>query len=194
VGIGPYTNLHLLEAQHPGSLGRSKVFLMGGYICPTRAGYPDWGNDMDFNVQADVKSAHHVMQSSTPAFIPLSVTVETALRRSHLAGLRKAGPLGELIARQAEAFIQDEKIGERFAAACPRLPADIINFQHDPLACAVALGWRDGVEIEELRMVVEEQDGWLVERPDPAGSLVQVVRQVDGERFNQFWYETVTRR
>jgi inosine-uridine nucleoside N-ribohydrolase len=149
---------------------------------------------MDFNIQADVKSAHHVLQSSTPTFIPLSVTVETALRRSHLAGLRKSGPLGELIARQAEAFAQDEKIAERFLPTCSGLPGDIINFQHDPLACAIALGWRDGVEIEELRVVVYEHDGWLVERLDPAGGPARVVTQIDGERFSQFWYDTITQR
>jgi inosine-uridine nucleoside N-ribohydrolase len=134
-----------------------------------------------------------VIESSNPTFIPLSVTVETALRRSHLAGLRKSGPLGALIARQAEAFAQDERIGERYAAACPGLPGDIINFQHDPLACAIALGWQDGVEFEEIRIAVEERDGWLVERPDPAGIPARVVTRIDGERFNQFWFDVVTR-
>ena len=57
------------------------------------------------------------------------------------------GDIDELLARQAEVFASDEKMGESYGASCARVPADIINFQHDPLACAIALGWSDGVEI-----------------------------------------------
>ena len=189
VGIGPYTNLYLLEQQFPGILRDAKLFLMGGYIFPTRAGFPAWGNDMDFNIQVDVRSAGHVLRSSNPTLIPLSVTVETALRRAHLASLREAGPLGRLIARQAEAFALDEQNETRLGSTCPGLPEDIINFQHDPLACAVALGWQDGVEIQTLPLIVEERDGLLVERVHADGKPVRIVTKVDGPRFNQFWLE-----
>ncbi len=144
---------------------------------------------MDFNIQVDVRSAMHVLLHATPTLIPLSVTVETALRRAYLPDLRAAGPLGQLIARQAEAFAEDEQNEQRFGETCPGLPRDIINFQHDPLACAVALGWNEGVEIEELPLAIEEQDRRLVERVDPAGKPFRVVTKVDGERFNQFWLE-----
>ena len=69
------------------------------------------------------------------------------------------------------------------------MPDDIINFQHDPLACAIALGWDDGVEIEELPLIVEEKDGWLHERIDPLGKPTRVVTKVDGPRFNEFWLD-----
>jgi len=189
VGIGPYTNLYLLEQQFPGILRDAKLFLMGGYVFPTRAGFPAWGNDMDFNIQVDVRSAGHVLRSSNPTLIPLSVTVETALRRAHLASLREAGPLGRLIARQAEAFALDEQNETRLGSTYPGLPEDIINFQHDPLACAVALGWQDGVEIQTLPLSVEERDGLLVERLHADGKPVRIVTKVDGPRFNQFWLE-----
>ncbi len=193
IGIGPYTNLYLLELGYPGVLSQAKLFLMGGYIYPPRPGFPAWGNDMDFNIQVDVTSARHILQHSTPTLIPLSVMVETALRRAYLPDLRAAGPLGELIARQAEAFAEDEQNERRFGETCPGLPRDIINFQHDPLACAVALGWEEGVEIEELPLVIEEQDGRLVERVDSTGKPYRVVTKVDGERFNQFWLEKMTK-
>jgi purine nucleosidase len=143
IGIGPYTNLYLLELQYPGILKQANLVLMGGYIYPTRPGYPDWKNDYDFNVQVDIRSARHVLQHSNPTLVPLSVTAETALRRAYLETLRAAGPLGQLIARQAEEFAIDEKNELRYGETCPGLPRDIINFQHDPLASAVA--WRMGL-------------------------------------------------
>ncbi|MBE0697003.1 MAG: hypothetical protein IH586_08765, partial [Anaerolineaceae bacterium] len=106
--------------------------------------------------------------------------------------LRAAGPLCQLIARQAVEFAIDEKNEERFGATCPGLPRDIINFQHDPLACAAALGWHDGLEIEELPLLISEENGLLVERIGPAGRPIRVVTKVDGPRFNQFWLERVT--
>jgi purine nucleosidase len=187
LGIGPYTNLYLLEQRYPGILQQATLVLMGGYIYPTRPGFPTWGNDMDFNIQVDVRSAKYVLEHSDPLLVPLSVTVETALRRAYLPDLRQAGALGALIAHQAEAFALEYQNEARFGETCAGLPRDTINFQHDPLACAIALGWMDGVEIEELPLVFEEKDGVLTERVDPAGKPLRVVTKVDGPRFNEFW-------
>lgn len=194
IAIGPFTNLYLLDLQYPGILMDTNLFLMGGYIYPTRPGFPNWGNEMDWNIQVDVKSAKHVIENSNPTLIPLSVTVETALRRAYLDDLRKAGALGRLIAQQAEAFAIDEQNEMRFGETCEGLPHDIINFQHDPLACAIALGWNDDVEIGELPLLIEEKDGWLRERIDPSGKPVRVVTKVDGPRFNEFWINKITNR
>ena len=194
IGIGPLTNLSMVERQHPGILKRAKLFLMGGFIYPPRAGYPDWKNEFDFNVQVDVKSAHHVLSNSNPTLIPISVTAETALRRSSLGRLRAAGKLAELIAHQAEVFAADEKMDEKYGATCANVPADIVNFQHDPLACAIALGWSEGVAIEEVPIVVEERGGWLWERIDKAGRKVRVVTKVDGPGFGEFWIDRVAGR
>ena len=51
VAIGPFTNLYLLELRHPGILREANLFLMGGYIYPIRAGFPQWGANMDWNIQ-----------------------------------------------------------------------------------------------------------------------------------------------
>ena len=189
IAIGPFTNLYLFDLQFPGILLDAKLFLMGGYLYPIRAGFPQWGNEMDWNVQVDVRSAKHVLENSKATLIPLSVTVETALRRKYLDDVRKFGALGELIAQQAEAFASDEQNEKTIGETCEGLPNDIINFQHDPLACAIALGWDDGVEIEELLLVVEEKDGWLHERIDPLGRPARVVTKVNGSRFNEFWLD-----
>jgi inosine-uridine nucleoside N-ribohydrolase len=150
---------------------------------------------MDFNVQADVRSAHYALEhAGSVTLIPLAVTVETALRRAYLPALRKAGSLGSLIAAQAEAFAVEYQYETLFGETCPGLPGDLINFQHDPLACAIALGWDKGVEFEEAPLVVEEQDGWLVERfaPGAQGAPVRVVTKIDAEAFNRYWLDLIT--
>ena len=40
--IGPFTNLSLLDLQNPGILMNTNLFLMGGYVYPIRAGFPQW--------------------------------------------------------------------------------------------------------------------------------------------------------
>lgn len=193
IGIGPFTNLCLLERLYPGILRNARLFLMGGYIHPPREGFPQWSNDDDFNVQVDAQSALCVIENSDPTFVPISVTVETALRREHLEALSGAGALGQLLVRQAEAFAEDEKMGERFGKACNKLPGDIINFQHDPLCCAIALGWNEGVEISSLPLKTELRDGLLQRNIDAGGKPTRMVTKIDGDRFSRFWVEIVSR-
>jgi inosine-uridine nucleoside N-ribohydrolase len=192
IGIGPYTNLYLLELKYPGILRRAKLFLMGGYIYPVRPGFPNWKNEFDFNIQVDVKSAEYVLKNSSPTLIPLSVTPETFLRKAYLGKLKMSGPVGNLLARQAESFAKDEKIDEKYGKTCEKLPSDIINFQHDPLACAVAIGYRDGIEIDKITLKIEIIDGWLYEKIDASGRIFKVVTKIDGPRFSKFWIDSVT--
>jgi hypothetical protein len=85
----------------------------------------------------------------------------------------------------------------KYGQTCTRVPNDIINFQHDALACAVALGWDEGIEIKELPLIIEEKteekDVWLIERIDPAGKPFRIVTKVDGARFSEFWLSVVTK-
>jgi inosine-uridine nucleoside N-ribohydrolase len=193
VAIGAFTNLALLEAQSPGILRRANLYLMGGYVFPPRDGFPPWGHDMDFNVQIDVQSARRVIEHSSPTLVPLAVTVETSLRRAYLATLRQAGPLAQLVARQAEAFARDQGYEARYGQTCEGLPGDTINFQHDPLACAIALGWDEGVEIREIPLKSELEDGWLCHTVDEGGKPTRVVTRVNGGAFSEFWLGTVAR-
>jgi inosine-uridine nucleoside N-ribohydrolase len=194
IAIGPFTNLYLLDLKYPGILLKANLFLMGGYILPIRPGFPQWNNDSDWNIQLDVRSAKHVIERSNPTLIPLHVTVETALRKIYLDDLSRSGALGQLLARQAEAFAADEQNETKYGQTCEGLPRDIINFQHDPLACAIALGWQDGVEIQELPLVLEEKEGWLMERIHRSGKPVRVVTKIDGPRFGEFWLHKIRNR
>jgi purine nucleosidase len=194
IGIGPFTNLYLLDLEYPGILQQANLYLMGGYIYPIRAGFPQWGNDVDWNIQVDVTSAKHVLENSSPTIIPVTVTAETALRRAHLDDLRRSGAVGQLIASQAEAFAIDEENEKKYGETCEGLPKDIINFLHDPLACAIALGWTEGVEINEIPLKMELRDGWLHEEIDAQGKPAKVVTRVDGNLFNEFWIDTISNR
>ena len=191
IGIGPYTNLYLLELEHPGILREAKIFLMGGFVYPLRAGFPDWKNEFDFNKQIDVRSAQYVFERCAPVLVPISVTAETFFRRAYINVLEGSGALGKLLAKQARAFAEDEKYEEIYGKTCPRLPADTINFQHDPLTAAIALGWSDGVEISQIPLKSEVRNGTLYQAIDPNGKPTRVVTGIDGKRFSEFWLETV---
>jgi inosine-uridine nucleoside N-ribohydrolase len=192
VGIGPFTNLLLLEKTYPGILKQANLFLMGGHVFDALVGYPQWSSKMDFNIQVDVPSAHYVLQHANPTLIPLTVTCQTALRRAYLPGLARAGRLGELIARQAELFARMEQNEQTYGEIYPGLPRDIINFQHDPLACAIALGWREGVEIETVPLKFEIKESWLYEMPDRDGTPTRLVTKIDGKAFNEYWYNLLS--
>jgi hypothetical protein len=68
---------------------------------------------------------------------------------------------------------------------------DTINFQHDPLASAIALGWKEGVEIREIPLRSEIQEGRLCQRIGKSGQPAGIVTRVAGDRFNEFWLDTV---
>jgi len=194
LGIGAYTNLALLEKRKPGCLQRANLWLMGGYVFPPRNGFPQWDHTMDWNMQIDAQSTLLVLEQANPVLVPITITIETWLRRADLPALRQAGPLGQLIARQAEAWAVDHQMEARFGQTCSGLPKDTINFQHDPLACAIALGWIDGVEIEEIPLVSEIREGWIRQRVDPAGKPTRVVTRVDAAKFANFWLGVVANR
>jgi inosine-uridine nucleoside N-ribohydrolase len=192
IAIGPLTNLSLFERRRPGILERADLYLMGGYIHGPRPGFPQFTSEDDFNIQVDVGSAAHVLASSHPTVVPLDVTVKTSLRRAYLDVLSRAGPVARLIARQAEAFARDEDTESRYGRTCPGLPDDTINFQHDPLAAAIAVGWRKGIEIDEIPLKWDIDGGWLRMRSDPEGAPTRVVTGVDGAAFNEAWLRWVT--
>lgn len=189
VATGPYTNLAMLEAARPGSLARARVVLMGGYIGPMLEGLPPYGPEHDWNMHMDTLATQRVLACCQPLIVPIDVTVQTYLRGRDLPRLRGAGPLGALLARQAEAY-EREYGHQALAHAHALLPGDLLNFQHDPLACAVALGW-DGVSVADLRLGLALVDGYPVLCPEPDGTCYPVVRAVDAERFNQYWLDAV---
>ena len=179
VAIGPLTNLALLEVASPGTLGRVPVVAMGGWTQPPADGLPAWGPDMDFNIQFDPLAAQVVTAAATDLTLAvLPATLRAHLRAADLPRLRASGPLGELLASQGQAHGADHGMAE-LGRAHPGLPDDLLNFQYDPVACAVAAGWPGAVvERQRLRPVV---DGDVLRfAPVAAGQPVRVVVDLDG--------------
>jgi hypothetical protein len=106
--------------------------------------------------------------------------------------LRLAGQEGvpaRLIARQGELYGADSDM-TRVGTEHPGLPDDLLNFQYDPLACAVAAGW-DGARVEELRLSAQPNDGVLGFPESPSGKPTRVVTGVDGPRLEREWTQAV---
>lgn len=159
VAIGPYTNLALLEISHAGSLARQPVVAMGGWVQLPAPDLPQWGPEMDFNVQWDTRAAEVVAATAQLILVTLSATLTAHLRRADLHRLRTAGPLGELLARQSEAHAEANHM-EQLGREHSGLPDDLLNFQYDPAACAVAVGW-SGATVEEMWLRPVQRDGVL---------------------------------
>jgi purine nucleosidase len=64
VAIGPLTNLGLLETVRPGTLAGADVVAMGGYLDPPADGLPQWGPEMDWNIQFDTRAARIVTSAA----------------------------------------------------------------------------------------------------------------------------------
>jgi purine nucleosidase len=188
VAIGPWTNLALLEIARPGSLTGVPIVATGGWT-GLGTGLPQWGPEMDFNVQQDTRAAEIVAATADLTLVPLPVTLKAHLRAADLPRLRACGPLGELLARQGKAHGHDYQMAEmgRLHAG---LPDDLLNFQYDPVACAVALGW-PGATIEETPLQLVH-DGELVRfRPGPAGRRTRILTDLDSGSFTEYWLNTV---
>ena len=190
VAVGPYTNLALFEAARPGVLAGNLV-VMGGHVTTPRPGLPSWGVHDDFNVQQDRFAAYTILSRCEPVVVPIAVSIEVTLRKSHLARLRDAGALGRLIADQAEAHALDNgrtELGRAFEG----LPDDLLNFHYDPLACAVALGW-PGVKLEEVPTRLELKEGRLWMSESDGAAPLTVATGVDAGSFEEVWLRAVER-
>jgi purine nucleosidase len=191
VAVGPFTNLAQLEAARPGLLARTRVVVMGGHLPAAPAGLPPQGPDDDFNLQQDHLAAHIVLERCDPVVVPLAATVQVWLRAAHLPRLRAAGPLGALLADQGEAHARDQGT-TGLGRSWPGLPDDLLNFHHDPLACAVALGW-EGVTVEEVPVRLEAGGGRLRMATQAGARPLRVVTGVDGRGFEAAWLAAVER-
>ena len=190
VAIGPSTNLALLEVARPGRLARVPVVAMGGWTQPPADGLPAWGPEMDWNVQFDTRAAQ-ILAATTSALtlVTLPATLKAHLRTADLPRLRACGPLGELLARQGEAHGEDHSMAE-LGRAHDGLPDDLLNFHYDPVACAVAAGWR-GATIQELRLQPVVDGEVLRFQPSTDGRPMRVVADLDGASFTETWLGAV---
>jgi inosine-uridine nucleoside N-ribohydrolase len=191
VAIGPYTNLAAFEAWRPGALGDAGTVVMGGHLPAAPEGYPPWGMRDDFNVQQDATAARVVFDRCAPTVVPVPTCLRVTLRRRDLGRLRAAGPLGSLLADQGERHAVDNGRTD-LPADYPALPEDLLNFQYDPLACAVAVRW-SGVEIGELGVVLSFEGRLLRMDLDADAVPMRIVTDVDAEAFSDVWLEAVER-
>lgn len=189
IGIGPYTNLALLERAHPGSLARAPITVMGGWVHPPTTGLPDWGPEMDWNVQWDAGAAEVVATAATHLTLAtLPATLKGHLREADLPRLRASGPLGDLLARQSEAHAYDQGLVE--LRSYTALPDDLLNFHYDAVACAVALGW-PGAVVERIALRGDLEEGvfrWLA---NPVGRTIGVLVDLDTSAFTDVWLAAV---
>jgi purine nucleosidase len=192
VAIGPLTNLAAYEAIRPGRLATVPVFICGGWINRARKGFPQWSSEVDYNIQQDQEASRLVISRCAPTLIPISITAEVFLREADLPRLEAEGALGRLIAHQAKLQAAHEKKQE-YGRQFSLLPDDLLNFHHDPLTCAAAVGW-NGIETCDLSIALDNRDGFILMRRDPRGVPVRLATAVDGTRFNRDWLDVVTSR
>ena len=78
---------------------------------------------------------------------------------------------------------------DELARAHTALPDDLLNFHHDPVACAVALGW-SGAVIEEVRIEPVFR-GEVLQFQAVGGGPTRLVVAVDGDAFTGTWLSAV---
>jgi purine nucleosidase len=192
VAIGPYTNLGLLAAARPGVLAAARVVLMGGWITPPRPGLPPWGPDTDWNVQCDTGAAATVFrEAGEVTLVTLPATLDAHLRGRDLDRLHAAGTLGRLLARQASAHAAEHRMSA-LGRAHAGLPDDLLNFQYDAVACAVAVGM-DVATLADLVLAPRIDGGVLRFEEDPDGRVATVTTAVDGDALAAAWLASVER-
>jgi purine nucleosidase len=191
VAIGPYTNLAIVEAARPGLLAETELVVMGGHVPPPGPGFPGWSAKDDTNVQQDAFAAAIVFGRCAPTVVPLSTCLRVTLRTGHLEPLLGGGALGRLVADQAEAHALDQGHTD-LGRAHEALPDDLLNFQYDPLACAVAAGF-DGVTVSQLPVDATLRDGLVQMSIADGASMLCVATDVDASAFEAAWLDAVLR-
>jgi purine nucleosidase len=214
--IGALTNLARLERRQPGRLRGVRVVTLGGCVDAFADDLPPWGPERDVNLQADRAAAAVVLDAAADlTLVQLPAAIRAQLRERDLDRLRRAGAIGDLLARQVLAH--RARVGiDRLAAAFPGLADDLVGILWDPVAAAVAVEW-SGVDVARRRLrVVTDGDGpgedrgdaddsgagdarglgglsggVLLVLEDPAGAPVDVVTRVDGEAFVDWWLTSV---
>jgi inosine-uridine nucleoside N-ribohydrolase len=192
VAVGPLANLAALATTHPGALDRAGLVVMGGWVRPLDPDLPAWGPERDWNVQRDPHAAEVVAAAGADlTLVTLADTLRTHLRQRDLARLGTAGPVGELLGAQAVAYAASRGHAD-LARRHRGLPDDLLLFLHDPLTCAVALGW-DGVTLTTRRLRAAVSDGLLTWEPADAAPSGRVVTGVDGAAFREAGLTAVVR-
>ncbi len=189
VAIGAFTNLALLEVCRPGILGDVPVVAMGGWVEAPTEGLPDWGPEMDWNVQCDTRAAQILTTTAQLTLVTLPVTLKAHLRAAHLPRLQRSGPLGELLSCQLVEHSKDHEMPQ-LARAHTGLPDDLLNFHYDPVTCAVAVGW-PGAVVEDMDIQTLLDGDILRFERSKDGRHTDVVVDIDGADFTEIWLKSI---
>jgi inosine-uridine nucleoside N-ribohydrolase len=189
--IGPGTNLAHLETARPGSLRRARVVMMGGWLGPLGPGFPAWGPERDWNVQADAWAAERLVATTGElTFVTLEATLRAPVRSVHLRRVAASGPLGRLLAHQT-ALLGAERGRNDLGLAFAAFPDDLLNFHHDPLTAAVATGWTGYVRFTTRGVRPSWAGPYLWFPRDEGGTPVRLVDDADGPAFAELWVHAV---
>lgn len=123
--------------------------------------------------------------------VTLPATLDAPLRRRDIDRLHAPGPLCRLLVRQAKAH-GDEHHMREFGRAHPGLPDDLLNFQYDVVACAVAVGMPLAV-LEDLVLAPRRDDGLLRFEARQGGRTVTTTTNVNGDTLNGIWLASINR-
>jgi purine nucleosidase len=188
--IGPVTNIAMFETFRGDMLRKRRLVIMGGWVALPGPGYPPWGPERDWNVQWDTRAMEKTVKTEVAlTLVPITTTAQTLLRAADLPRIEATGPVGRLIARQSRAWGEDRgyaALGEAHDA----LPDDLVNFHHDPLTVAVALGW-PGATVERQRLMPYMKNGLMSFKASDEGREIDVCTGVDAAAFTETMIETL---
>jgi inosine-uridine nucleoside N-ribohydrolase len=187
------TNLALLEILRPGRLAGTRVVAMGGWFELPPLGWPRWGPDVDFNIQADARAGEILLGSEADiTFVPLATAMQPQPRTVDIDALRRAGPVGELLARQSPAHAHDAGMAA-LAATHENLADDLVNFHWDPVAAAVAAGWSGATITPRSVRPATDTTGALRLVDADEGRPVDVATAIDAASFASEWLHAIER-
>jgi purine nucleosidase len=186
--VGMQTNVAAAVERDQGFAGRvARMAVMGGVFKPIVSDDVAIPPSEDHNLVVDGSAAVRALNSGIPLlYVPLDVTVETFLARSHVEALRSGDELCRALAALVDVWAP---ILHRFTRG--RMPADHVAVMHDPLTVA-ALVDRSVVTTEVMPVTVALHGGAVRTFVDPVeGRPAEVVTSVEARAFADFWLETV---
>jgi purine nucleosidase len=180
--VGMQSNIAAALDLEPGfARNVERLDVMGGVFAPIRVGDGVVPPSADHNLMVDTQASVRALNAGIPAmYVPLDVTVNASLPRSHLERLRRGDDLCRALANLVDVWIRVAKLPEPHAA-----------FLHDPLTVACTVD-RRFVTSEVLPVTVAMRDGAVrtfIDRVE--GTPAEVITSVDGPAFADFWLETV---
>jgi purine nucleosidase len=180
--VGMQSNVAAAVARDPDFASRvRRLAVMGGVFPPA-----DVAPAADHNLNTDAPSSIAALSAGFRIlYVPLNVTQQTYLTRSHLERLRAGDALCRALAALVDVWAP---ILQRVA---PDIPDDYVSVLHDPLTVACVVDDRL-VTSKSLPVTVAEHDGRARTFVDPlAGRKAEVITSVDASSFADLWLETV---